>query len=375
MKVLAVFGTRPEAIKLAPVLAALAEQPVLDVYAVSTGQHRRLLDHALDAFELTPDLDLDLMQPGQQPDDLTARILAGLSPVFDEQQPDLVLVQGDTTSALAGALAANARSIPVAHVEAGLRSGDLAAPFPEEGNRRVIDQLSSLWFAPTATARDNLLAEGHDPACVYRTGNTGIDALLRIWERVRDVPIVELAPCTADLVDARGPLILVTAHRRESFGAPLSRIADALRRIADEREVRIAVPVHPNPEVDGPLRAELAGVERIHLFPPLRYPAMVKLLGFASVVLTDSGGLQEEAPSLGRRVLVCRDRTERTEGLTAGAAMLVGTDPDRIVAEVERMLDQPELARFSGDSPYGDGLASTRIAHILARRARARRAG
>ena len=366
MKVLVIFGTRPEAIKLAPVIRALQDTPGLQLRTCATGQHRRLLDQALSFFDLTPDLDLDLMAPGQQPDELAGRLLTALGPVIQTEAPDLVVVQGDTTSAMAGAMAASWRGVPVAHVEAGLRSGDLEAPFPEEGNRRQIDQIAALHFAPTLRARDNLLGEGLGPDSIEVTGNTGIDALLQTVARIQDSPPV---------VEGSGPLVLVTAHRRESFGAPIAGICDAVRQVARRPGVRVAFPVHPNPVVDGPVRAALFGLPRVHLLPPLPYPQMVRLMTEATVLLTDSGGLQEEAPSLGLRVLVCRSCSERTEGLEAGAAELVGTQPSTLTAAVEAILDDPATGRFHGQNPYGDGHAAVRIARSSARRGSDRAAG
>lgn len=375
MTLLVVIGTRPEAIKLAPVVAALRARPELRVRVVATGQHRRLLDHALAAFDLAVDHDLDAMRPGQQPGELAARLVAALDPLLVHEAPDRVLVQGDTTSALAGALAASWRGVAVAHVEAGLRSGDPTAPFPEELHRRLISRLADLHFAPTEAAAAALRAEGVASDAILVTGNTGIDALLSTWDRVRGRALAELHPALAPFDPPGPPVVLLTAHRRESIGAPLAGIAEGLAAIARSRPIRAAVPVHPNPDVERPLRRALASVPGVTLLPPLPYPALVALLGASQLVLTDSGGLQEEAPALGRHVLVLRDVTERLEGVSVGAATLVGTRPDRIAAEAIRRLDRPDGGAFVGACPYGDGHAASRIAHHLAAASRLRSTG
>jgi UDP-N-acetylglucosamine 2-epimerase (non-hydrolysing) len=353
--VLVVYGTRPEAIKMAPVVRALRRRP--ERFAVSVwaaAQHREMLDQVEELFALRPDRDLDLMRPGQTLNELAARVLAALDPLLADLAPDRLLVQGDTTTAAAASLAAFHRGIPVGHVEAGLRTGDLAAPFPEEANRRLVDTLADLLFAPTARAERQLLAGGCDPAQVFVTGNTGVDALEWICERLPAEP-------EADEV-------LVTVHRRESFGAPLAGIFRALRELARRfPEISWTYPVHRNPEVEGPARAALGGLPNFELCAPLDYAQLVRRLRRARLVLTDSGGIQEEAPSFGTPVLVLRGETERPEGIEAGVARLVGTEPERIVAEAARLLaDSAARREMAGANPYGDGRAAERIAAVLA---------
>lgn len=349
-KLFVVVGTRPEAIKLAPVVLAVRAAGAA-VRLCATGQHQTLAADALSWFGLAPDLGL-----GPHPadlDGLCGSLLTGIGAALAAERPDRVIVQGDTISALAGALAAHHHCLPVAHVEAGLRTGDLAAPWPEEGNRRLIAALADLHFAPTAGAAAALRAENVPAAAIRVTGNTGIDALR--WMRER-----RAAP--APRADRR-KLILVTCHRRESFGPGLARIAEALRTIAARPDVLIALPLHPNPAV----RAALGGLAGIRLLTPLAYPEFVQWLAAAHIVLTDSGGVQEEAPALGVPVLVLRDTTERPEGIAAGTARLVGTCTRRIVAETCRLLDDPtaHAAMSRAHSPYGDGQAAQRIAAAL----------
>lgn len=365
-----VLGTRPEAIKLAPVVRELARRDGVTPLVVSTGQHREMLEQALRLFDLRPDVDLDLMRPGQSLHDVTCSALDRLKSVYRERRPAWVVVQGDTTTALAAALAAFYEQIPVAHVEAGLRSGQRYAPFPEEMNRRLVDQLSEIVFAPTESARAYLLREGFAPDCVHVTGNTVVDALLVARDHVR------LAPPVIDGLreDAlRGKrLVLVTAHRRESFGGGFASICRALRRIADEApESAIVYPVHLNPNVDGPVRELLGGHERIHLLGPVTYPGFVALMDRAAVILTDSGGVQEEAPTFGKPLLVLRSVTERPEGIEAGVARLVGTDEASIANETLALLRDPAryAAMATGSNPYGDGHASVRIVDLLERSA------
>jgi len=371
-RILLVYGTRPEAIKLALVIRQLgraggAADAGADAFVgivCATAQHRELLDEVHALFGVRADFDLDLMRPDQPLADLTARVLTGVAGVVAQVRPDAMIVQGDTTSAMAGALAAFYARVPVAHVEAGLRTNDLLAPFPEEMNRRVITRLARWHFAPTAEARDNLLAEGVAEAAVEVTGNTSIDAL-------RQVTAERLAPAPAELLPAAGErLLLVTAHRRESFGEGLESICAALREIADRfPDVRVVYPVHPNPNIRGPVERLLGGHARIRLCKPLPYGSFVSLLGAAWVVLTDSGGLQEEAPGLGKPVLVMRDVTERPEPIAAGTAMLVGTSARRIVDAVARLHDGPDAyaAMASAKNPFGDGHAAERIVARLGR--------
>jgi UDP-N-acetylglucosamine 2-epimerase (non-hydrolysing) len=368
VNVLVVFGTRPELIKLAPVLRALRAAPdVFQVRVAVTAQHRDLLDPLLALFDIRPDVDLNIMRADQSPADVVARVLTGLAPLLtrarSDWMPDWMIVQGDTTTTLAAALAARYHAVHIAHVEAGLRTGRLDRPFPEEANRRLVGAIADLHFAPTTGARDNLLREGIAPDRVTVTGNTGIDAL--------EWAVAQPPPADVDdlIAGATGSVILVTAHRRESFGAPLEQICLALRDLAARfgPTVRIIYPVHPNPNVDGPVRRLLSNVPGIALTAPVSYLTLVHLMHRARLVLTDSGGMQEEAPSLGKPVLVLRDTTERPEGVAAGTARLVGTDRARIVAETARLLEDPgEYARMAqAVNPYGDGHASERIVGVL----------
>lgn len=362
--VLLVMGTRPEAIKLAPVVTALRGR--VKVHVLATAQHRFLLDQVLRAFSIRPDSDLNLMRPDQSLDGLTARAVAGVGQVLDRVKPGAVVVQGDTTTALAAALAAFYRKVPVAHVEAGLRTSDRYAPFPEEMNRRLVSSLAELHFAPTQRARDSLLAESVPAGRIFVTGNTVVDALRQMAGsgRLREPMVLRrVRP------DAR--IILVTAHRRESQGAGLAQICAGIRRIVVAHPDAIVVyPVHPNPNVSRTARRLLGRVERVVLCEPLEYPEFIALMVRAFLVLTDSGGIQEEAPALGKPVLVLRDKTERPEAVAAGAARLVGTDPDRIVREVNRLFRSPAgYARMAMiRNPFGDGRAGERIARILCRR-------
>ncbi len=365
MKIAVVLGTRPEAIKLAAVVRRFLEIPQqFSVRVIVTAQHRGLLDQALAAFSLTPDYDLNVMRAGQTLAESTSRMMAALDPVLAAETPDMVLVQGDTTTTLCGALAAFYRGIPVGHVEAGLRTGDLTAPFPEELNRVLATRLSTLHFAPTTAAAANLEREGVSSSKVFVTGNTGIDAVLETRAALRDG---RLRSQGLPVLDPRKKLILVTAHRRESFGSNaghgLDGIWRALVRLARREDVQIVYPVHPNPSVRHAAQRNYETNPGITPIAPLDYVSFVDLMCRARLLLTDSGGIQEEGPSLGKPVLVMRDKTERPEAVDAGTARLVGTDPDRIVRETERLLDDPdEYARRSRiHNPYGDGRASTRI--------------
>ena len=353
---LAVYGTRPEAIKIAPVVAALRRRPERCAVTVcTTGQHRETLAQMNEQLGLVTDVDLALMRRDQGLNELTAAVLAGVDPLLADLAPDWVLVQGDTTTAMAAGLAAFHHRIRVGHVEAGLRTGDLAAPFPEELNRRTIDLLATAHFAPSARAAAALRREGHDPATIYLVGNSVVDALLAI---------------AAELPEpgAGGMEVLVTMHRRESFGAPLREVLAALKELAAEfPEVRWVYPVHPNPNVTGPVFTELGGIPNLELLPPLDYRQLVERLRRCRFTLTDSGGLQEEAPAFGKPVLVLRDTTERPEGIEAGVARLVGTDRRRIVAAASELLTSPAAyaAMSRPVNPYGDGRAGERIAAIL----------
>ncbi len=357
---------------MAPVVRALEADGGFESLICVTAQHRGMLDQVLELFGLTPDHDLDLMRERRTLPALTARALTGVAGVLEAEKPDAVLVQGDTTTVLAGALAAFYAGIPSGHVEAGLRSGDLAAPFPEEANRLLADRLARFYFAPTERCRRTLIAEGAPPERVWLTGNTVVDALLQVRDLTRRTPLEDdrqafgsAYPAVAG--DAR--LVLVTGHRRESFGAGFRNITGALRTLAETHpEIEIVYPVHLNPEVQEPVRRTLAGVPNVHLLPPLPYPAFVRLMDRCHFILTDSGGVQEEAPALGKPVLVMRDVTERPEGVEAGTARLVGTDPGRIVAESERLLaDSGAYRQMSrAHNPFGDGRAAERIVEALA---------
>ncbi len=367
-KVLVVFGTRPEAIKLAPVIRRLADDPRFTAVTCVTSQHREMLDQVLKVFEILPRYDLAVMQPGQSLAGVTARVVRRVSEVVGRERPDVVLVQGDTTTTFAAALAAFYHRVPVGHVEAGLRTADRHQPFPEEINRRLTGVLADYHYAPTARSRDNLLAEGVDPGRILVTGNSGIDALLlaREWTRGRAGAEGLLGPGVSALRDRR--VILVTAHRRESFGAPLEAICDAIRRIADRNpDVEIVYPVHLNPHVRRPVFAWLGEHPRIHLVEPLDYPAFVRAMDRAYLILTDSGGVQEEAPALGKPVLVMRHKTERAEAVEAGGARLVGTSVETIVPAVQQLLDDGETyaAMSRAGNPFGDGRASERIVEHL----------
>jgi UDP-N-acetylglucosamine 2-epimerase (non-hydrolysing) len=356
MKLLAVIGTRPEAIKMAPVLLALSREPAVVPRLCITGQHREMLGPALAAFGLEPDHDLGLMEAGQSLNALTARCVAAVDEVIAAEAPDRVLVHGDTTTAMATALAAFHRGLPVAHVEAGLRTGDLGRPFPEEMNRRAIDGVADLLFAPTAGAKRNLEAERVRGRIVV-TGNSGIDAL----HMALAMPVHEEA---LPALDPARRLVVVTGHRRESFGEGLAGICAALRALARRNDVEIVYPVHLNPQVKGPVVAALGREANVRLLPPLDHLPLLRLMQRAALILTDSGGIQEEAPSLGKPVLVMRDVTERPEGVEAGLARLVGTEPGRIVREASAILDG-KSEYPGGPNPYGDGKASGRIVAAL----------
>jgi UDP-N-acetylglucosamine 2-epimerase (non-hydrolysing) len=367
-KVLVVFGTRPEAIKLFPVVAALKATPGLVVRTCVTAQHRALLDQVLAIAGLTPDVDLDLMEPGQSLYRLTARLLEGLGAVMDAERPDRVIVQGDTATAMAGALAAYYRKVPVAHVEAGLRSGNIHHPWPEEVNRRIVACIADQHYAPTETAAAALRRENVDPATIHVTGNTVIDALHATRARLAADPSLAAG---LDAIAARFAgkrIALVTTHRRENFGGGMENIACALARIAERDDTAILFPVHPNPNVVGVMDTMLGDRPNIARIDPLDYPHFIRALDLAHVVLTDSGGVQEEAPALAKPVLVMRETTERPEGVAAGTARLIGTDTDRIVSETLRLLDDSRAyqAMARAHNPFGDGHASTRIARRVA---------
>ncbi len=358
---LVVMGTRPEAIKLAPVVRALRARPELEAEVALTGQHTTLVDQVLEAFDIRPDHELGIMREDQTLYDVAIGCLKGLRRVVATSRPDLVLVQGDTATVFFASLVAFFERLQVGHVEAGLRSGKKWSPYPEEIFRRLTDQLADLYFAPTAKARANLLAEGAPDGAVFVTGNTVVDALLSFAESADAQPTATLAP----LLSAPGRMALLTAHRRESFGEPLRQVFGAVRElVARHPDLRVIYPVHPNPNVRAPAEELLAGVDRVHLIDPVGYLDLVLCLQRADLILTDSGGIQEEAPTFGAPVLVLREVTERPEGVEAGVAELVGTDRSRILQAAERALAEGEARSVA--NPYGDGRASERIADIVA---------
>lgn len=367
-RILVIFGTRPEAIKLFPVVAALKAQGGLDVRTCVTAQHRGLLDQVLSIAGLRPDIDLDLMEPGQTLDRLTARLLTGLGDVMDAEKPDRVIVQGDTATAMVGALAAYYRKVPVSHVEAGLRSGDIYQPWPEEVNRRIVAPIADQHFAPTETAADALRRENIAPATIHVTGNTVIDALYATRAKLVADPTLASGLDAIARRFAGKRIILVTTHRRENFGGGMDNIAHALARIAARDDVAILFPMHPNPNVVEAMTRVLGDRPNIARIDPLDYPHFIRALELCDIALTDSGGVQEEAPALAKPVLVMRETTERPEGVAAGTAKLIGTDPERIVSEISTLLDDKgayqSMAR--AHNPFGDGHASGRIAKVIA---------
>jgi UDP-N-acetylglucosamine 2-epimerase (non-hydrolysing) len=365
--VLLVFGTRPEAIKLCPLIRTLRarkhQSPLQPVVCV-TGQHRRLLDGVLEAFDVQPDYDLDLMRPNQALSSLASRMLEALPPIYEEVKPKLVVVQGDTTTAFGGALAAFYGRFPVAHVEAGLRTFDLKAPFPEEMNRVLTSRVAELHFAPTKQAAENLRREGVATESIYITGNTGIDAVLSVRDGLCEGKLSGISfP-----LDGRKKLVVVTAHRRESFGKGLRAICRAIEELASRNDVQVVWPVHPNPAVTATVHGQLGCLPNVLLLPPLDYVPFVDLLRRAYLLITDSGGIQEEGPSLGKPILVLRDKTERPEAVAAGTVKLVGSDPDKITGQARLLLeDRSEYERMARlHNPYGDGKASIRIAEHIA---------
>jgi len=356
LRVLVVYGTRPEAIKMAPVVAALrARAKCFEPIVCTTAQHREMIDQVQELFGLAPDLDLNLMTPDQSLNELTARVITALDEVLERVQPDWLLVQGDTTTAMGAALAAFHHRIPVGHVEAGLRTGDLTRPFPEEANRRLIDIVAQALFAPTARARDALLAEGADPDRLFLTGNTVVDALQSVAATLGDT-------CRHDEV-------LVTVHRRESFGEPIRQICFAVAKLAERfPQLRWIYPVHHNPHVRDPARLILERIPNVELHDPFDYPELLRYLKRARIVLTDSGGIQEEAPAFGTPVLILREKTERPEGVEAGVARLIGVEPETIVSAATELLTDTAVyeSMATATNPYGDGRAAERIVAVLA---------
>lgn len=368
--VLVIFGTRPEAIKMAPVVKALQRSSSIKVSVCVTAQHRHMLDQVLDLFEISPDYDLDLMRPNQNLVAVTSAVLEKVSAILESLSPELVLVHGDTTTSFAAALAAFYRKIPVGHVEAGLRTGDIQSPWPEEMNRVFTGHLATLHFAPTSAARDNLLKENVPAENIWVTGNTVIDALEQVVEKITSHSLSVAPPPSASmewLDDHVKRIVLVTGHRRENFGEGIEGICRALRRLALENDVRIVYPVHPNPNVMEPVFRLLGQVANVHLIEPLEYLSFVNLMSRAHFIITDSGGVQEEAPSLGKPVLVMRENTERPEAVAAGTVLMVGVDEARIYDEAVRLLnDSQHYERMSAaHNPYGDGKAAARIVAVI----------
>jgi len=370
MRILSVFGTRPEAIKMAPVVRALANHPAIDARVCVTAQHREMLDQVLDLFNITPDYDLDIMKANQDLAHITQAVLIGMLDVLDDFKPDRILVHGDTTTTFASALAAFYRKVPVGHVEAGLRTGDRYAPYPEEINRKLADGICDLHFAPTDGSAQNLRDENTNEAGIVVTGNTVIDALLDVAGRVQaDSELRRKLENLFPFIDLEKRIILVTGHRRENFGDGFERICSGLAEIAKRPDVQVIYPVHLNPNVREPVNRILGGHANVHLIEPQDYLPFVYLMERCHLVVTDSGGIQEEAPSLGKPVLVMRDVTERPEAVEAGTVRLVGTDANKLVQEAERLLD--DTAHYEtmsrAHNPYGDGNAATRIVTALLR--------
>ncbi|KZN68465.1 non-hydrolyzing UDP-N-acetylglucosamine 2-epimerase [Pseudoalteromonas luteoviolacea] len=370
MKVLTVFGTRPEAIKMAPLVHALSDDSRFEAKVCVTAQHREMLDQVLELFKIKPDYDLDLMKAGQTLPEITGRILKELTPVLKEFKPDVVLVHGDTATTFAASLAAYYEQIAVGHVEAGLRTNNIYSPWPEEANRKLTGALTKFHFAPTDTSKENLLKENFSSDDIFVTGNTVIDALLHIKNKVEsDTELNESLGANFPMLDESKKLILVTGHRRESFGGGFERICEALAKTAKAHpDTQVLYPVHLNPNVQEPVNRILKDVDNVHLIEPQQYLPFVYLMNRAHIILTDSGGIQEEAPSLGKPVLVMRETTERPEAVVAGTVKLVGTDVDKITTSLKELLEDDEAYKqmSRAHNPYGDGKASERICDILA---------
>lgn len=369
MKVLTVFGTRPEAIKMAPLVHALAKDERFESKVCVTAQHREMLDQVLDLFQIIPDYDLNLMQVGQTLNEITARILIELKPVLQSFEPDVVLVHGDTATTFAASLAAYYQQIPVGHVEAGLRTGNIYSPWPEEGNRKLTGVLTKYNFAPTQTSKQNLLNDNYPEESIFVTGNTVIDALLMVQDKIySDKDLSSNLETQFSFLDSRKKLILVTGHRRESFGAGFERICEALAIIAKKySDTQILYPMHLNPQVREPVNRILKNIKNIYLVEPQQYLPFIYLMNRAHIILTDSGGVQEEAPSLGKPVLVMRDTTERPEAVEAGTVKLVGTDVELITSSLSELMDNEEAYKVMSfaHNPYGDGKTCSRILDVL----------
>lgn len=368
MKVLTVFGTRPEAIKMAPVVKVLEQAEGIDAKVCVTAQHREMLDQVLELFEITPDFDLDLMKPGQDLTDITANIILGLRTILKAEKFDMLLVHGDTTTTMAAAMAAFYERIPVGHVEAGLRTGDKYSPWPEEMNRSIVGRIADLHFAPTERSKNALLQENIAADTIYVTGNTVIDALQDVSAKVmQDETLKARFEAQFDFLDASKKLILVTGHRRENHGDGFERICAALKELSERDDVEILYPVHLNPNVQEPVKRHLSGRSNVHLIAPQDYLPFVYLMNRCHIIITDSGGVQEEAPSLGKPVLVMRDTTERPEAVDAGTVKLVGTNTQTIVKEALELLDNKQAyeTMSRAHNPYGDGTASQQILHAI----------
>ncbi len=371
MKVLSVFGTRPEAIKMAPLVHALSADVHFEAKVCVTAQHREMLDQVLELFEITPDYDLDLMKAGQTLNDVTARILLELKPVLQEFKPDIVLVHGDTATTFAASLAAYYEQIAVGHVEAGLRTGNIYSPWPEEGNRKLTGALTKYHFAPTETSKLNLITENYPESDIHITGNTVIDALLMIKNKIEnDLSLSKKLSSSFPMLEENKKLILVTGHRRESFGGGFERICESLALTAKRYpNAQILYPMHLNPNVREPVNRILKGIDNVFLIEPQQYLPFIYLMNQAYIILTDSGGIQEEAPSLGKPVLVMRDTTERPEAVEAGTVKLVGTTVDVITAAINELMDSEEAYKKMSfaHNPYGDGNACVKICDVLAK--------
>lgn len=368
-KVLTVFGTRPEAIKMAPLVQALSSDERFESKVCVTAQHREMLDQVLDLFGISPDFDLDLMKAGQSLNDVTAKILLGLKPVLQEFKPDVVLVHGDTATTFAASLAAYYEQIDVGHVEAGLRTGDIYSPWPEEANRKLTGSLAKYHFAPTVASKENLLKESYDAGTIYITGNTVIDALLSVVHKIEKSEELQASLMKHyEFLDLNSDVVVVTGHRRENFGSGFEDICMAISESAKEHpNVQYVYPVHLNPNVREPVNRLLADLKNVHLIEPLEYLPFVNLMRLSTVILTDSGGIQEEAPSLGKPVLVMRDTTERPEAIEAGTVKLVGTNRETIVAELRELLKKETAFEImsKAHNPYGDGVACLKILNAL----------